>query len=84
MKNLAILGTRTELDNSNAENHKKTEDYLLAAEAHHFKAARYLNEGSYEKAAESALLAKEYLGLASEAKREDIVTKENNQVKKML
>jgi len=68
--------------NSNAENHKKTEDYLLAAEAHHFKAARYLDEGSYEKAAESALLAKEYLGLASETKREDIVIKENNQTKR--
>jgi hypothetical protein len=84
MTTLSISVNREQLGGSAAENHKRAEDYLLAAEAHHFKAARYLNEGNYEKAAESALFAKEYLGLASEAKREDIATKATNPIKRVI
>jgi hypothetical protein len=54
------------------ENHKKTASHLLAAATEHFKAANYLKLGNYEKAAESAMLAREYLNLASQAKRDDI------------
>jgi hypothetical protein len=54
------------------ENHKKIADHLLAAAANHFKAATHLKEGNYEKAAQCAMSAREYLNLASEAKRENI------------
>jgi len=54
------------------ENHRKIADHLLAAAANHFKAATHLKAGEYEKAAECAISAKEYLTLASEAKRGDL------------
>jgi len=54
------------------ENHKKIADHLLAAAANHFKAATHLKAGDYEKAAQCATLAREYLELANHAKREDI------------
>jgi hypothetical protein len=60
------------------ETHKTTASHLLAAATHHFKAANYLKQGSYEKAAESAMLAKEYLNMASEAKREDMKQSSSN------
>jgi hypothetical protein len=53
------------------ENHNVAASHLLAAATHHFKAANYLKLGSYEKAAQSAILAQEYLNLASEAKKDD-------------
>ena len=59
------------------ENHRKIADYLLAAAANHFKAAGHLKAGEYEKAAQCAMSAKEYLDLAAEAKRYDINTIHN-------
>ena len=79
MNNIATTAGRSEISVSLhanqkvVENHKKTAGYLVTAAAHHFKAAYYLNEGNYDKASQSALLAKEYLGLASEAKREELI-----------
>jgi hypothetical protein len=54
------------------ENQKKVEGNLEAASVHHIKAAESLKNGDYEKAAKNAILAQEYLNLASEARREDI------------
>jgi hypothetical protein len=53
-------------------NHKQIADHLLAAAANHFKAANHLKDGNYEKAAQCAMSAKEYLNLASSAKVENI------------
>ena len=60
------------------ETHKTTASHLLAAATHHFKAASYLKQGSYEKASESAMMAQEYLNMASEAKREDLKQSSTN------
>jgi hypothetical protein len=49
-----------------AENANKVEGHLEAASVHHIKAINYLKEGEYAKAAENAVLAQEYLNLASE------------------
>jgi uncharacterized protein Yka (UPF0111/DUF47 family) len=66
------MSIKADNTNSQSENHKKTAGHLIAAAAHHFKAANHLNNGNYEKASEHALLAQEYLNLASETKREII------------
>jgi len=52
-------------------NESKSEGHLEAASVHHIKATNYLKEGDYKKATENAVLAQEYLNLASEAKRKD-------------
>jgi hypothetical protein len=61
-----------ESNSHSTENQNKVKGHLEAASLHHIKAANFLKEGNYEKAAENAVLAREYLNLASEAKREDI------------
>jgi hypothetical protein len=55
-----------ESNSPSSENQNKVEGHLEAASLHHIKAANYLNEGNYEKAAENAVLAQKYLNLASE------------------
>lgn len=67
-----LMPIKAEKSDSSSENHKKTAGHLIAAAAHHFKAASYLNNGDYEKASRHALLAQEYLDLASETRREII------------
>jgi hypothetical protein len=52
------------------ESHKTIASHLLVAAASHLKAAIHLKEGEYEKAAQCAMSAKEYLELASKARRE--------------
>jgi hypothetical protein len=54
------------------EKHREIANHLHAAAANHFAAATHLKEGNYEKAAECAMVAKDYLTRASEAKREDM------------
>ena len=49
-----------------AEDKNKVEGHLEAAALHHIKAANFLKDGNYEKAAENAVLAQKYLNLASE------------------
>ena len=61
-----------ENNSPSAENQNKVKGHLEAASVHHFKAANFLKEGNYKKAAENAVLAQEYLNLASEAKREEM------------
>ncbi|MGP8214711.1 MAG: hypothetical protein ACLQQ4_04025 [Bacteroidia bacterium] len=56
------------------EYHKKTAGYLMAAAAHHYKAANQLNDGNYENATKYALLAKDYLNLAKEILSENTKT----------
>ena len=55
-----------ENNSASAENENKVAGHLEAASLHHNKAANFLKEGNYEKAAENAVLAQEYLNLASE------------------
>ncbi len=55
-----------ESNSPTAENLNKVEGHLEAASLHHIKAANFLKEGNYDKAAENAALAQEYLNLASE------------------
>jgi hypothetical protein len=55
-----------ESNSTSAENQNKVEGHLEAASVHHIKAANFLKEGNYEKAAENAFLAQEYLNLTSE------------------
>jgi len=52
------------------ENQRKVDQHLEAASIHHDKAAFYLQEGEYQKAAENAILAQKYLDLASNAMKE--------------
>jgi hypothetical protein len=52
-------------------NENKSEGHFEAASVHHIKAAHFLRDRNYEKAAENAVLAQEYLNLASEARRKD-------------
>lgn len=54
------------------ENQRKVDHHLEAASIHHDKAAAYLQEGEYQKAAENAILAQKYLDLASDAMKEEI------------
>lgn len=54
------------------ESHKEIADHLLAAAANHFKAATHLKEGNYEKAADCALIARDYLNQASNARKENM------------
>ncbi|MGP8215251.1 MAG: hypothetical protein ACLQQ4_06790 [Bacteroidia bacterium] len=61
-----------------AESHKNTADHLLAAAAHHFKAAYYVENGEHEKAEQSALLAGEYLNLANAATKGNITHTDNS------
>jgi ATP/maltotriose-dependent transcriptional regulator MalT len=61
-----------ESNSFSAENQNKVEGHLEAASLHHTKAANFLKEGNYEKAAENAVLAQEYLNLASELRRKKI------------
>jgi hypothetical protein len=46
-------------------------DHLMAATIHHFKAANYLEDGNYEKAAQCATLAQEYISRASGIRQEE-------------
>jgi len=55
-----------ESNSASAENQNKVEGHLEAASLHHIKAANFLKEGNYEKAAENAALAQKYLNLAGE------------------
>jgi len=69
MENMSISLTEKQ---RRIENHKKIADHLHAASVNHFMAAVHLKEGDYEKAARCATMAKEYIDLASQAKREDL------------
>jgi hypothetical protein len=60
-----------ESNSPSANNQNKVEGHLEAASLHHIKAANFLKEGNYEKAAENAVLAQQFLNLASEGKRKD-------------
>ena len=55
-----------------AANQKKIAASLEEAAKYDFKAEHYLRRGNYEKAAHYAILAQEYLSIASKIKREDI------------
>jgi len=57
---------------SAAENRKIIEVNLAEAAIYDFKSARQLKKGHYEKAAYYAILAQQYIAIASEAKRDDI------------
>ncbi len=48
---------------------KQTKGHLDAAEAYHSEAAYHLNEGNYQKAAESAILAQESINRANEVRK---------------
>ena len=61
--NLSLVGIQNGI-----EYHKKIGEQLIAAATHHFKTASNLQEGSHERAAQSAWLAHEYFNLASETK----------------
>jgi hypothetical protein len=57
---------------SATENRKMIIANLAEASVYDSKTAKHLKEGNYEKAAYCAILAQEYIRLASEAKRNDI------------
>jgi hypothetical protein len=57
---------------SAAENRKQITAYLVKASECDDSSAIYLKKGNYEKAAEYAILAQEYVRLASDVKIEDI------------
>ena len=58
------------------EGHKNTASQLVAAAAHHLKAAHYLQEGDYEKAIQQAQMAMDYLNSATNIKREELKIEE--------
>jgi hypothetical protein len=55
-----------------AENYRKITEYLKSASEFDDISVIYLKKGNYEKAAECAILAQEYIRLASDIKIEDI------------
>ena len=57
---------------SAVKNRKIITTNLAEASLYESKAAKHLKKGNYEKAAHCAIMAQEYLRIASEAKREDI------------
>ena len=46
------------------EDHKKVAGHLMAAAAHHLKAATHLKDGNYSESDNHSLLAQEYINLA--------------------
>jgi hypothetical protein len=46
------------------EDHKKVAGHLMAAAAHHLKAATHLKDGNYTESDNHSLLAQEYINLA--------------------
>jgi len=57
---------------SAAKNRRQIASYLENASQYDDISAVYLKKGNYEKAAECAILAQEYIRLASDVKIEDI------------
>jgi hypothetical protein len=55
-----------------AENRRQIAEYLKSASEFDDRSVIYLKKGNYEKAAECAIMAQEYVRLASDVKIEDI------------
>lgn len=84
MKNTTapVKGTNTNVSPSKnqtkIENHKKTAAHLQETAKNHLEAAKHHEAGDSEKAAQSAIKAKENFTLANEAQNEAMKTNSTN------
>jgi hypothetical protein len=67
-----IIGFSLNEKREGIENYEKIAAHLLSASGNYSKVAIHLKDGDYEKAAQCAMFAKDYLNHANEAKREDM------------